>query len=111
MGHSAHTFCQSLAERGFFLERLLVLPSSAERMPTPLIQTKEASADVLKFAALLEKAERGSAVDGRYIVYLMTVQRRGTDSAGLAVASVLSRMTGKPLLVIEAMSGNAPWSS
>jgi len=72
---------------------------------------KEASADALKLASLLEKAERGSVIEGRHIVYLMTVQRRSGDSAGLGVASVLSRITGKPLLVVEAMSGNAPWSS
>lgn len=111
MGHPAQRFCNGLAERGFFLERLLAFPSSEHRAPVPLVQMKEATPDALKLASILEKAERGSSIQGRYIVYLMTVQRRGTDSAGLGVAAVLSRATGKPLLVIEAMSGNAPWSS
>lgn len=111
MGNPAHKFCNNLTERGFFLERLLVLPSADQRAPIPLIQTKEAAPDALKLAALLESAERGTAAAGRYIVYLMTVQRRGADNAGLGIASLLSRITGKPLLVIESMSGNAPWSS
>lgn len=111
MGNPAQNFCSSLAERGFFLERLLVFSGPEQRAPAPLVQSKEASPDALKLAALLDAAERGGAVQGQTIVYLMTVQRRGTDSAGLGVASLLSRLTGKPLIVIEAMSGNAPWSS
>ena len=111
MTSQAQRFCGELSERGLFLERLLVIEESGGRDPQPLITTQGAPPDARKCAAALEAAARGAAVSGRYIIYLMTVQRRGQDSAGFAVAAALSKTMRKPLLVVEAMSGNAPWSS
>jgi hypothetical protein len=107
----AQRFCGELNERGLFLERLLVLGDGDARDPQPISSLASAPADALKLASVLEKAARSQPVAGKYIVYLMTVQRRSTDNAGLAVAGVLSRWLQKPVLVVEAMSGNAPWSS
>ncbi len=104
-------FCGELRERGLHLERLLVFENETARDPQPLVSLATAPADALKLASVLEKAARGVSLQGSYILYLMTVQRRSEDNAGLAVASVLSKVLGKPLLVVEAMSGNAPWSS
>jgi deoxyribodipyrimidine photo-lyase len=104
-------FCGELTERGLFLERLLVFENENARDPQPLISWTTAPADAHKLALVLDKAARGESLQGRFIVYLMTVQRRPEDSAGLAVASLLSKVLKKPLLVVEAMSGNAPWSS
>ncbi|MEY3903234.1 MAG: hypothetical protein RL189_2540 [Pseudomonadota bacterium] len=107
----AQSFCGELRERGLFLERLLVLGDGQARDPQPLTAWSSAPADALKLSSLLGKAGRGEKLAGKYIIYLMTVQRRRSDSAGLAVASMLSAKLRKPLLVVEAMSGNAPWSS
>jgi deoxyribodipyrimidine photo-lyase len=104
-------FWGELTERGLFLERLLVFENDTARDPQPLVSWTSAPADALKLASVLDKAARGESVSGRFVLYLMTVQRRPEDNAGLAVASVLSKLLKKPLLVVEAMSGNAPWSS
>lgn len=111
MTNQAQRFFMELAERGLFLERLLVLEGADGRDPQPLVSLKTAPPDALKCAALLETAAKEQPVAGQYVVYLMTVQRRSHDNAGLAVASALSRKLKRPLLVVEAMSGNAPWSS
>jgi len=107
----AQGFCGELKDRGLFLERVLVFENDTARDPQPLISWANAPADALKLSAVLDKAARGETLSGRYVVYLMTVQRRFHDNAGLAVASLLSKLLKKPLLVVEAMSGNAPWSS
>ncbi|NBW83249.1 hypothetical protein EBR21_15985, partial [bacterium] len=107
----AQRFCGELSERGLFLERVLVLGDGDARDPQPLTAWTSAPADALKLASVLNKASRTEPVAGKYIVYLMTVQRRSSDSAGLAVAGMLSRWLKKPVLIVEAMSGNAPWSS
>lgn len=111
MSAEAKRFCGHLSEQGLFIERLLVLQGEEGRDPLPLVSLTSAPPDALKCAAALEAAARGQSRSGSYVVYLMTVQRRSQDNAGLAVASALSRALKKPLLVIEAMSGNAPWSS
>ncbi|NBO38045.1 hypothetical protein EBU99_05630 [bacterium] len=111
MSSQAQRFCGELSERGVFLERLLVLDGPGGRDPQPLTQFKTAPADAQKCASILESAARGGMVRGKYVVYLMTVQRRLHDNAGLAVASGLSKALKKPVLIVEAMSGNAPWSS
>ncbi|MFZ9521347.1 MAG: hypothetical protein ACO3A4_12800 [Silvanigrellaceae bacterium] len=107
----AQRFCGELAERGLFLDRVLVFGDGDARDPQPLTSWTSAPADALKLASVLNKAARSQPVEGDYVVYLMTVQRRSSDNAGLAVAGVLSKWLKKPVLVIEAMSGNAPWSS
>ncbi|MBM3382932.1 MAG: hypothetical protein FJY29_10885 [Betaproteobacteria bacterium] len=111
MTSQSQRFCGELAEQGLYLERLLVLEGAKGRDPQPLTSFKSAPPDALKCAAVLEAAARGATVSGRYVLYLMTVQRRVQDNAGLAVASAFSKALRKPLLVVEAMSGNAPWSS
>jgi deoxyribodipyrimidine photo-lyase len=111
MTSQAQRFCGELAEQGLYLERLLVLDAAGGRDPQPLTAFKSAPPDAHKCAAVLEAAERGAPVAGQYVLYLMTVQRRTQDNAGLAVASAFSKALRKPLLVVEAMSGNAPWSS
>ncbi|MEY4064065.1 MAG: hypothetical protein RIR26_273 [Pseudomonadota bacterium] len=111
MSSEAKRFCGHLIEQGLFIERLLVLQGEEGRDPLPLAGLTSAPPDALKCAAALEAAARGQSRAGRYVVYMMSVQRRSQDNAGLAVASALSRALKKPLLVFEAMSGNAPWSS
>jgi deoxyribodipyrimidine photo-lyase len=104
-------FCGELRERGIFLERVLVFESAQSRDPQPLVSLKSAPPDALKLSSILDKPARNESLSGDYIVYLMTVQRRLNDNAGLAIAGALSTRLKKPVLIVEAMSGNAPWSS
>ena len=62
MTGQAQRFCGELAERGLFLERLLVIEENDGRDPQPLITAKGAPPDALKCAAALEASARGAAV-------------------------------------------------
>jgi deoxyribodipyrimidine photo-lyase len=59
----------------------------------------------------LQSTPAANEGSGAYVVYWMTQGRRLQHNAALAAAMLLSKESGKPLLVVESLTSNYPWAS
>lgn len=103
-------FCDEYAALGLRPTRLL-MGLSEKAGPGGVRVVPFCKAQGSSQGPLWEAFLKGGEWRGECVVYWMTHARRLQHNAALAVAMLLSKKSGKPLLVVESLTSNYPWAS